>query len=71
LLGALKEGEYSRTMPTGIFFLLRLEGILKETKIRLRRTMLGRKLKISVPAVSKSVIRGKKLAKAGKYALIE
>jgi len=33
--------------------------------------MLGRKLKISVPAVSKLVIRGEKLAKAGKYELIE
>ena len=32
---------------------------------------LARKLQISVPAVSKSVIRGEKLAKAGKYALIE
>ena len=32
---------------------------------------LARKLKISIPAVSKSVIRGEKLAKAGKYVLIE
>jgi len=32
--------------------------------------MLGRKLKISVAAVSKSVIRAEKLAKAGKYTLI-
>jgi Mn-dependent DtxR family transcriptional regulator len=52
-------------------FSLRIADILKETKIRLRRTMLARKLKISIPAVSKSVIRGEKLAKAGKYALIE
>jgi hypothetical protein len=33
--------------------------------------MLARKLQISVPAVSKSVIRSEKPAKAGKYALIE
>jgi hypothetical protein len=33
--------------------------------------MLGRKPKISVPAVSKSVIRDEKLAKAEKYTLIE
>jgi len=52
-------------------FSLRIADILKETKIRLRRTMLARKLKISIPAVSKSVIRGEKLAKAGQYALIE
>jgi len=32
---------------------------------------LARKLQLSVPAVSKSVIRGEKPAKAGKYALIE
>jgi len=32
---------------------------------------LARKLKISIPAVSKSVIRGEKLAKARQYALIE
>jgi hypothetical protein len=33
--------------------------------------MLERKLQISVPAVSKTVIRGEKLAKAEKYVLIE
>ena len=32
---------------------------------------LARKLKISVPAVSKSTIRGKKLAKDRKYMLVE
>jgi len=32
---------------------------------------LERKLQISVQAVSKSVIRGEKLAKAGKYTFIE
>ena len=31
---------------------------------------LARKLKISVPAVSKSAIRGEKLAKARKYSLV-
>ena len=31
---------------------------------------LARKLKISVPAVSKSAIRGEKLAKAKKYSLV-
>ena len=49
-------------------FLLRLADILKETKTGLLRLAA---LKISVPAVSKSVIRGEKLAKAGKYALIK
>ena len=33
--------------------------------------MLARKLKISIPAVSKSVIRGEKLVQARQYALIE
>jgi len=33
--------------------------------------MLARELQISVPAVSKSVIQGENMAKAGKYALIE
>ena len=46
-----------------------LLGALKETKTAYARP--ARKLKISVPAVSQSVIRGEKLAKAGKYPLIE
>jgi len=33
--------------------------------------MLARTLRISVPAVNKSVIRGERPAKSGKYALIE
>jgi len=40
-------------------------------ELRITMSSLARKLKISVPAVSKSAIRGEKLAKDRKYMLVE